>query len=129
MTRLVSEARMWGVPAVVSWISCILVVSTLTVVCRAGEHEAAHRDSDAQPDTPDVPPEVPPAPADKPPVPPDTGAVRPDTASVRPDSRRFVPVPVHAVRTQHPPKIDGRLDDPAWAEAQVFDAFLNNQPV
>src|SRR5262249_60434207 len=41
----------------------------------------------------------------------------------------LVPVPVHAGRTHTPPTIAGRLDDPAWAEARVFGAFLNNQPV
>src|SRR5262249_62346657 len=41
--------------------------------------------------------------------------------------RALAPI-IHAARTQRPPAIDGRLDDPAWADAPPFTAFELNQP-
>src|SRR5262249_4416434 len=48
-----------------------------------------------------------------------------------PPETQPAPVPdigVHAARAAHPPTIDGRLDDPAWAAAPVFAGFILNQP-
>src|SRR5207248_11314638 len=35
---------------------------------------------------------------------------------------------ISAVRTEHPPRIDGRLDDPAWAAAPPDDRFTQSFP-
>jgi len=35
---------------------------------------------------------------------------------------------VQAVRVEVGPVLDGRLDDPVWAEAQVIDAFVQQEP-
>jgi len=39
-----------------------------------------------------------------------------------------LPPRLHAVRAAAPPRIDGKLDDPAWAEAAVTDAFTQQIP-
>jgi hypothetical protein len=38
------------------------------------------------------------------------------------------PVVAVAVRTDTPPQIDGRLDDPAWADAPVIEGFTQRDP-
>jgi len=35
---------------------------------------------------------------------------------------------IRAARTERPPRLDGRLDDPAWALAEPFDGFVQNFP-
>src|SRR5438552_18280663 len=57
-----------------------------------------------------------------PPQSPDTGA-----ATLRHADGR-VPPTMTAVRVSHPPTLDGRLDDPAWAGAVSIRGFTETDP-
>ena len=45
-----------------------------------------------------------------------------------PDSTAVPPIIVHAVRTDQPISIDGRLSEPVWQSAPVFSAFRQSDP-
>src|SRR5262249_13076834 len=114
---MTTRVGMWFVVAMVAGLRA-------AVAFEGGGNGASRRPTGPVPPEPDlVQPPGKPAPEVEPELSPQTPA-----ESAAP-ARRPTPVPVHAVRTRRPPVIDGRLDDPAWADAKVFDAFHLNQPV
>jgi Domain of unknown function (DUF5916)/Carbohydrate family 9 binding domain-like len=50
-----------------------------------------------------------------------------DSSALIHAGRRAIPT-MTAVRVQQPPSIDGRLDDPAWQQAQPIRGFLETDP-